>query len=272
MKKLLIGVGVAVVIVIGAVAFLVGNLDDLIKEAVEEVGSEATGAEVSLADVEISLTDGAGALSGLRVGNPAGFKTDYAFDLGGISLTIDPNTVTSDPVVIKEIVIDGPKLIYELAGTNSNIDAIQQNVDAFAKGLGAGGSSSSSSSESEGPKLVIEDLYVRGGEVSVSAGFLDGQALGTGLPDIHLEDIGKDDGGASPAEVASEVISSITSGITGAVSGLNLEGMMEDVSGAAKAAADEATKAAEDAAGEASKAVEDATQGIGDSINNLLGN
>lgn len=268
MKKILIGLGVVAVVVVGAIAFLVGNLDSLIKQAVEDVGSRATGAEVSLANVEVSVTDGSGALSGLRVGNPSGFKTDYAFDLGGISLSIDPNTVTSDPVVIREIVIDGPKLIYELSGTDSNIDAIQKNVDAFANSLGAGGGGSSSSSGGEGPKLVIEDLYIRGGEVSVSAGFLEGKALGTPLPDIHLEDIGKDDGGASPAEVASQVISSLTDGITG----LNLEGMMKDVSGAAAAAAEEASKAAEGVAGEASKAVEDATKGIGEGLDNLLGN
>ena len=269
MKKILIGLGVVVVIVIGAVAYLASNLDGIIKAAVEEVGTKATGATVSLADVELSLTNGSGALKGLRVGNPSGFNSDYAFDLGGVSVKVDPDTVTSDPVVITEIVIDGPKLIYELAGTNSNIDAIQENVDAFARATGGG--SGGSSGGGEGPKLVIEDLYIRGGEVSVSAGFLEGKALGTALPDIHLKDIGKDSGGASPAEVAEQVISSLTDGISSAVSGLDLEGMMEDVGGAAKAAADEATKAAEGAAGEASKAVEGVTEGIGSSINNLLG-
>lgn len=268
MKKILIGAGVVVVVVIGAVAFLAGNLDSIVKKAVEEVGTRATGATVSLADVELSLTDGSGALKGLRVGNPTGFKTDYAFDLGGVSVKVDPNTVTSDPVVITEIVVDGPKLIYELAGTNSNIDAIQENVDAFARTAGGG---SGGSSGGEGPKLVIEDLYIRGGEVDVSAGFLEGKSVGASLPDIHLEDIGKDSGGATPAEVADRVITALTEGISGAVAGLDLEGMMENVGGAAKAAADEASKAAEGAAGEASKAVEGATEGIGDSINNLLG-
>ncbi|MEQ8666431.1 MAG: hypothetical protein RIC16_11985 [Rhodospirillales bacterium] len=266
MKKILIGAGVVVVIVIGAVAFLAGNLDSIIKKAVEEVGTKATGASVTLADVELSLTDGSGALRGLRVGNPAGFDNDYAFDLGGISIKIDPDTVTSDPVVIKEVIVDGPKLIYELARGSSNIDAIQKNVDAFAGGSGG------SSGGGEGPKLVIEDLYIRGGDVRVAADFLTGgQQVGTSLPDIHLEDIGKDSGGASAAEIADKVISSLTSNMSSAVSKLDIEGLMENASDAAKAAADEATKAAEGAAGEATKAIEGATEGIGSSINNLLG-
>jgi len=279
MKKILIGLGVVVAIVVGAVAFLVGNLDSLIKQAVEDVGTRATGSEVSLANVEVSLGDGSGALSGLRVANPSGFKSDYAFDLGGISVTLDTNTVTQDPVVIREVVIDDPKLIYELVNGSSNIEAIQNNVDAFSKSLGSDGTSSSSSS-SEGPKLIIEDLYIKGGDIRVVAGFLGDKGVGTGLPEIHLQDIGKDDGGATPAEVASKVISSLTDQISGAVAGLDLEGMMKDVEGAAKSAAEAATKAAEDAAGvaadqatgEASKAVDDATKGIGESLDNLLGN
>jgi len=270
MKKVLIGLGVVVVVVVGAVVYLVGNLDSLIKQAVEDVGSEATGAKVSLAGVELSLTDGRGALKGLRVGNPSGFKTDYAFDLGGISVTLDTATVNSDPVVIKEIAIDGPKLIYELAGSGSNIDAIQKNVDAYAKQFAGGGSDSGSGGE--GPKLVIEDLYIRGGQVDVSAGFLEGQSLGTALPDIHIEDIGKDEGGASAGEVASEIISSLTDGIGGAVSGLDLEGMMQGVTDAASGIAEGAAGQAEGMADEAGKAVEGAAEGIGDSINSLIGN
>jgi hypothetical protein len=36
--------------------------------------------------VVISPTSGAGMLSGLKMGNPAGFKTDSAFSLGQISV------------------------------------------------------------------------------------------------------------------------------------------------------------------------------------------
>lgn len=83
MKKVaIIGAGIVVVIVIGAV-FLLSNLDSIIKAAVEEVGSEATQAKVSLNEVEIS-TEGKGALRGFSVGNPAGFETDSAFKLGEV--------------------------------------------------------------------------------------------------------------------------------------------------------------------------------------------
>ena len=80
-------------------------LDTLIQEAVEKYGTEITRAEVRLNEVEIDLGSGMGALRGLSVGNPSGFKTPTSIKLGLISVAVDTSTLTSDPVVIKEIVI-----------------------------------------------------------------------------------------------------------------------------------------------------------------------
>lgn len=44
----------------------------------------------------------------------------------------------------------------------------------------------------------------------LSASFLGGKALGAPLPDIHLEDVGKEEGGASPAEIAQQITEAIT--------------------------------------------------------------
>ena len=227
-KTLIIGgsiVGVLILVVVVAVVFVFTSLEPLIQEAVEKYGSEVTQAEVKLAKVELDPTSGKGALGGLEVGNPAGFETPSAFQLGMVSVSVDTGTITSDIVVIKEIVIDKPAVTYELGGDGSNIAAIQKNVDAYmAKhGLGQGGGAKPEpAEEGGGPKLIIEDLYVRGGTVSVSATLLEGKKLTAPLPDIHLEDIGKEDGGATPGEVAERVLSSINQGATQAVGSLGI--------------------------------------------------
>ena len=224
MRMILIVVGVAVVGAVGVFMFVLSSLDGLIQEAVQNYGSEMTKAKVTLAAVEIDLTSGKGSLRGLSIGNPAGFNTPGAFDLGAISVTIDTSTIAEDTVVIKEIVIDGPVITYELGANGSNIDAIQSNVEAYMARFGGGGAPSEKSGE--GPKLIIDDLYIRGGMVNISATFLDGKALGAELPDIHLEDIGREDEGASPAAIAEQIIAAITAGTTGAVSSLGLEQIM----------------------------------------------
>ena len=266
-KGLLIGGGLLVVIIIAGVITLLSSLDSLIKTAVETVGTEVAGVNVTLDKAEVSATSGKGSLSGLNVGNPDGFETDRAFNLGEISVTLDTATVTSDPVVIKEIVIAGPKVTYEVGGSGSNIDAIKRNVEAFMKANGGDGSSSSSGG-GEGPKLVIEHLYVRGGEISISATFLGGKTMTTPLPDIHLTDIGKDKGGASPGEIASQLIDKMTAGAGSAVGALDIEGMKSAVTDAVSGGTDAAKKALEEGTSGAEGALKDA----GGALKNLLGN
>ncbi len=55
-RMLLIGSAAIVFVVVVAVVLLIGNIDSLIKTAVEEVGSEATKAKVTLDDVEIAAS------------------------------------------------------------------------------------------------------------------------------------------------------------------------------------------------------------------------
>lgn len=291
MKKLLIGLVIIVVVIAGGVAVLYSNLDKLVKEAVETAGSEVTAVPVTLNGVTLELTDGKAALNGLKVANPAEFKTDYAISLGGVAVAIDPGSVGSDTILVKNVTIDAPKVIYELGSGGSNINAIQQNVENFTKRFASGDSgSSSASSESsssseggeEGPKVVIENLRITGGRVAVSADIpgLSGEDMGVNLPDIHLTDIGKDDGGASPAEVAAEVMAALNDSIMGAItSGLpNLPANLDDAKkllesggdllGGAASGATEALKGATEGAG---GAVEDAAEGAGKVLKGLFG-
>jgi len=257
MKKILIGVAVVVVLIAGGVVYFASNLDSIIKAAVEDVGSDATKTKVTLNEVKLSITSGEGALRGFRMGNPAGFKTKEAMRFGEVSVKVDTGSVTKDVIVIKEVVIAAPEITYELAGGTSNIQTIQKNVDTFAKSMGAGGGGSKPAEKSEGgKKVIIENLYVRNGKIGVSADFLAGKQMNVPLPTIHMKDVGKEKGGASPAEVADQLLTQISKSATGAVSGLGLDKMM----GSAK-----------DAASGATKALEGTTKGIGDSIKGMFG-
>ena len=288
MKKILIGLALVVVIIIGGVAVLWSNLDKLVKETVEIAGSEVTSVPVTLKGVTLELTDGKAALTGLKVANPAGFTSDYAVSLGGISVAVDPASVGGDTILVKEVTIKAPKVIYELGTGGSNIDAIQKNVEAYTKRLGGSGGGSADSGAASGndrgdeTKVVIENLRITGGRAAVSAdipGF-SGEGMGVNLPDIHLTDIGKEDDGASPAEVAAEVMAALNESIMGAIStGLpNLPANLDDakklldgggdfISGAASSATEALQGATEGAGG----AVEEAAEGAGKVLKGLFG-
>ena len=260
-KGLLVGGGLLIVVIAAAVFFLIAGLGDLVKAVVEKSGSEVTQVKVTLDKAEVAPTEGRAGLHGLVVGNPAGFKTDNAFKMGSISVTIDTATVTQDPIVIKEVVVAAPEVTYELGAEGSNLDAIQKNVERFG---GSGGGQAEGGSE--GPKVIIEHLYVRNGKVNVSAAALGGQSMSPTLPEIHLQDIGKDKGGASHAEVAEKIMAALTSQISGFVSGLDLGGILEGVTNLPEGL--KGMTGNVEGAGEAAKGV---TEGASETIKNLLG-
>lgn len=279
MKKVLIGFGVLLVLIIGGVVVLYSNLGDVIKEAIQRFGSEATQAIVIVDNVDLDVTNGKTSLSGFVVGNPAGFKTDSAFELGNVAVQVDTSSLDSDTIVIKTVQIDGPKITYELGNGEANVDAIKRNVDTYAKQFSSGESSTSSQDSGPQKKIIIERLTITDGSVNVSAPFLDGKPLGTSLPTITLTDIGKDSGGATPAEVIKRVINAMTSSVGGAISGLNLDDMAKQAKAKAQEAIDKATAGASDAvksategAGAAGEAASGAADDASKAIKGLLGN
>ena len=215
MKKIVIGFAVVIVLFVGALIFLAGSLDSIIEAAIEEVGTETTKTRVEVAGVNISLTDAQGLVKGLSVANPEGFSDNKALSLGEIKLVLDAESLTSDTVVIKEVRVSKPVVNYELGTGGSNFDVIKKNV------AGAGGSSSKSD-EAAGPKLIIEDLYINDGSIAVSSALNPGEPVSAVLPDMHIRDIGKDSGGASPEEVAKKVLTVLTRNVGSTVARLDL--------------------------------------------------
>lgn len=270
--KIILGVVVGLVVVVGIALFtLFSQLEDIIRAAVEQVGSDVTGTEVRLGDVDISLQEGKGSLSGFRLTNPDGFNRDDAFRFDKVSLTLDVDSVfpvLQDPVIIKEIIIDRPQITYELNKRGNNLDAIKGNVD---KNTAGDGSASKDEGDSDTPNFVIQNLYFRNGTVSVAASDYFDDKLTADLPAIHLQNIGSQGQGATPEQIVEETFEGLYGGIEKAISSINLDALVENaekaLDEAGKAAGDaarEAEKAADDAAREAGKAADDAMKGAGD--------
>jgi hypothetical protein len=243
------GIVLGILILVGiGLYFLVSSLDSIVEAAVEKFGSEMTQAEVQLDQVQIELTSGKGALRGLTVGNPAGFKSDRALSLGELSLALDTASVTTDTIVIKEIVITSPEVTYEFGLKGSNLDALKRNVDAYTvQGKDKKGPEDDKPGQ-RGPKLIIENLYIRNGKVNVTAPELQNQSASASLPNIHLTGIGKNSGGATAAEVAEQVLAAISQQAAQAAATTNLGGLVD--------------KAKKDAAGALGDAAKEAVPGL----------
>jgi uncharacterized protein involved in outer membrane biogenesis len=270
MKRiLLIGIGALVVIIAAVAAFVFFGLGSALKTAIESIGSDATKTTVTLNEADVSVTSAKGTLRGLVVGNPSGFSTPHAFRFDETSVTIDPSSITADTIVIKEIVVLAPEVTYEIGDSGNNIDAIRNNVDAYAKADAGGGSAGAEAGG--GKKLIIENLYIRGGKVAVSAKQLQGQSLGAGLPEIHMTDIGKDRGGATPAEVVEEVMASLANSVEGAVGSLDIGGQLKGLLPGAEGLGKGVEGVAGDVGKEAGKGMLPDAGDVGGAVKGVLG-
>ncbi|HEU0233725.1 MAG TPA: hypothetical protein VFQ94_01155 [Gallionella sp.] len=199
MKKTFAIVAVLVITAIAAYFMLQNPLGRLVKMAVEEFGPEMTQAAVKVSKVEISATDGRGALSRLFLGNPKGFKSDYALKAGTVEIELEPASLAKDVIVIHKILIDAPQIGYEKADGITNFDAIQRNVEEY---LGTKSDKSEKTKQSS-KKMIIDSFVIRNAKVNYNG------LLELTLPDIELRNVGKKTGGATSAQVVKAIIAEL---------------------------------------------------------------
>jgi len=195
--------------------WLRGNLDRLARDAIVDYGSRMTRAPVRLGAVKLSAADGLGVLKTLSIGNPAGFKTAHALRVEQIAIAVDLASVTGDVVLIRQIELIAPDLIYEKAGNRTNFDALQANI---AQQLGSGGAAPVDKSSKPGKRFIVESFALRKARAQVSAGLLQGNTISVALPDLSLHDIGKAQGGLTAEELGQVIAQAINRQLRASIS------------------------------------------------------
>lgn len=210
--KIAIGAGaVAVLFIFLAMSLWLGTL---VQTAIVEIGSRLTKTTVKLENVHIGLLRGLVQLDRLEIGNPPGFIAPSAMTLGTARVRLDLLSILSDTVVIDEILVEAPDITFE-GFPASNLSVIQNNVSAAVPAGSSKPDDKPAKPAAPGSKkLLIKKFALTNGRVITN---VTGQRLPLSLPDIHLTDIGKETGGATPEQVVSAVLSAITRSATGAV-------------------------------------------------------
>ena len=239
------------------VIYIGGSIDSIVKSGVEKYGSEILKARVRVDAVEISPQSGKGTLRGVFIGNPDGFETDSAFELGEVTITLDLGTVTGSPIVIKEIRVIAPQLTYEVNKNGNNLEALQKNIAAYTGGGTSKDTAAAKdgSGEEDARKLIIEKLTIQNGTIGVRASNLQSETTEVPLPNLEFKNIGKEKDGTTPGDVTAKLLDAVTQQVVVATAGLGL-------------------KAVQDAAEESLKGVgdilEDGAEGIGDTLESLF--
>lgn len=215
-KKILITI-IAFLLIAGiGLTYIGSNLDRFVKSAIEKYGSAATQASVELDSVVLSLSTGEGALSDLTLGNPEGFSTPYALHMDNISIKLDTASLSgTGPIVIEDITIKNPKVYYEMLSGKNNLSALSDNAAQYT------GRNESAAMETEGTgrKIIIKNLRIEQGDISIAHHLLADKSLDAALPKIHLTNLGQKNKGITPGEVAEQMMKAITNATSRAAAG-----------------------------------------------------
>lgn len=207
--KILLGLVVVTAIVLAVVfAVVLGNINQIVKDVVQEQGSKIAKVPVTLASVDITLENGRGQLSGLQIANPAGYSTPYAIQMGSIVLQIDTATVLQNEKVkvIKNITINQAKVIAEQSAKSFTRTNLQDLSDKLSAGSSSAGADSKSDQGSD-VRLMVEQFNFTNGNVRLVSQQFGERTIK--MPDIKLRNIGDKKNGLTPEQLGQAVMGPI---------------------------------------------------------------
>ena len=224
MKKLFFGL-ILIVAVIGVIGYT--QLNAIVKTGVETAAPEALSVPVKVGSVSISPLSGRVQVTDFSVGQPDGFGEGSMVSLGAFDMKVDTATILDDHIIVDEITIDAPMFDARVIGSQSNFQALQEKLAA-----GAG------PSEIDGQPitLTIRKLAVRNPQISVQKeGGLLRVDEDVNLADFTLTDLGTDEQGLAPKEIARHIMDTVQPQITrvlvAAGAGDTLKGIAKDARG-----------------------------------------
>jgi uncharacterized protein involved in outer membrane biogenesis len=212
MKKALIVLLSIIVVVVVGLYFVGGTIISKAAVAgVETFVPKMTKTSVEMESLHVSPLTGAGTIKGFSLGKPEGFKSGHSVAFDSVHLDVAPMSILGDRILIEKVHVYGPKFNYERKLTTSNIKEILANVQAAA---GITGDEPVEEETGEPIKIEIKELIIDEGEIAMTVA---GATVPVPLPRIVLTNIGTDEGGITPNEMALEVMSVVFNQVLGSV-------------------------------------------------------
>jgi uncharacterized protein involved in outer membrane biogenesis len=260
MKKVLIGVGVVIVLVLALVFFGLSRLGPIIRQAVNTQGPKITGTEVHLGDVDIALFSTRAKLQDFLLGNPGGFDSPRALTVKSILVDVDEKSLTGDTIIIDRVEVVRPEIFFEKKGRTDNFQTLLNQVKS-ATGARGGRETEPDGGEKPGKKLLIREFAVRDGQVNLAVSGLKGRKINAALPDIRLQNIGGQQQGVAPAEAARQIVAALYEKISSSQVREQLNRQLQELGGDVRTLGEEAVKETVESAGQqAGGEVESATE------------
>ena len=211
MKKIVVTTLLIIVIAIaGSIFYVVNNLDELVKSAIEKYGSQATQTSVLVDNVKINLQDGAAAINGMTVANPAGFQAPLVFSLAEVGSQINLASLSEDVIVIDDVRVRAPKVFVEVDKDNKiNLNVLKNNIVNMLPQNEAIQEPASEAGASSEVKLIIHRILFEQGFIDARVVSLDNKNFKLNMPSFELNNLGGKSG-ATVAVITQQILKKLT--------------------------------------------------------------
>ena len=168
-----------------------------VETAIKTILPEALGTEVTIQRMSILPLHGSIQLHGVTIANPEKFSQPHLAEADEIKFVLSLTSLLTDVLVVKEIEIKAPVFNYERRYRHDNLSVISQNVkDYLAKNKESKSQADREATAGQpARKVIIERFALTGGKVNAKISGLPTAPII--IPDIELNDIGKDSGGTT---------------------------------------------------------------------------
>lgn len=270
MKKILIAGGVIIVALIVLIVVALSNLGPMIKTAVNKYGPNITQTEVKLSEVDVSLFSGEATLKNFLLGNPQGFNTPQAMTVKKVHVNVDEDSIFKDPVVIDKIEVLAPHINYELKGKTDNFRSLMNNIKETTGAQKAPAEKKEPApAEGEKPKknILIKEFVLKDGQVALAATLIKDQTVTAAMPDLRLTDIGKKEGGTTPAKAFQQIFDEIYAQIQSGQVQNALNKQLQELGASLDKIKGDARKQVDDTLEKGKKELDSTRESVQDSVN-----
>ena len=206
-KTLLIVSGAVILVFLSGLVILTLSIGSIVKSAVNNVLPRITGTDCGMASCTFNPFSGTVSIGDFHISNPQGYTHPYAFRVGHMYVQVSPSSLLSDKIIVRSIIIDDLEASLEAKLTETNITAIKKNVDNSTRRDSQAPDEKpapdSTKSDDKPPKKLQIDLF-KFVNSQLVVGAL-GHTAKVPIPDIIIQDIGQNEQGATPAEIANRV-------------------------------------------------------------------
>ncbi|MCL4210423.1 MAG: hypothetical protein HRU76_02235 [Phycisphaeraceae bacterium] len=189
MKKILRLVLVLVILLIAAVGVGFLYIDSIAKHGIEKGGTYALGVQTTLDSADVGVFDGTFAMSGLKVANPAGFKSDAFMSLGEGGVSVSFGSLRQEVVELPTLTLSTLTVNLENKDGKANYQTIMDNLKRFE----------STEPAEEGKRFVIREVLIRDVAINVEVLPLGGALSTVTVPikEISMKNVGESGVGKS---------------------------------------------------------------------------